>query len=337
MLHRFGVRATALALFFVLFLGSTLAVRAQASTYIAGTVSDGGSPVADHEVTLAGNNLTLRTKTDTHGHFTFNALTVGTYTISTPGRSGATSTQVDLTSAGATVTLDMAGVKEIGRVSVSSSPVVRASGSDTVVTGTQLSRSPGGSSLPDILTQIPTAARGSNGQIHVNGDHNGLNYIVDGVQIPEGLNRVLGNEIDPANIGFAEIIEGAYPAQYGDRFAAVVNISTRSKTGPPGANVDLTGGSYGLFDTVVGAHTPLGNGALYVGSRLARNDRVLDPPVPGFVHDQGSTTSQFLRYSTLVNGADTLTFDLTHSLQTFQIPPDTSSGTPAVTDDDESQ
>jgi hypothetical protein len=335
--NSFRAKLAVFALLFALIANVTPA-SAQASTSLSGTVSAGGNPAANVTVTVSGNNLTLHTSTDAQGHFSFNALTVGTYTVSVPGSNGPVSTQVDLTSSGAAVTLDTAGLKQIGKVTVARSPVSRASGTDVTINQEQLSRAAASSSLSDILVQLPSAARGSNGQIHINGDHNGLDYVIDGIEIPEGLNRVVGNEIEPANIGFVEILEGAYPAQFGDRFAAVVNISTKSQTGPAAGNIDLRGGSYSLFDAIVSAHTPVGDGgSLYVGTRSFRDGRALDPPVPDAVHDAGSTASQFLRLSLPVHTTDTLTFDLTHSLQTYQVPPDTSSGTPAMTDDDEVQ
>jgi hypothetical protein len=334
----FGARVAAFALALAFIASSSLSALAQAATFINGTVSAAGKPVSGATVTLSGSNLTRHATTGPAGQFSFNALSVGTYTVSVPGSSGAVTTRVDLTSAGATVTLDTAPIKEIGRVSVTSARAARTSGTDTIVTGEQLARGPAANSLPDILTQLPTAARGSNGQIHINGDHNGINYIVDGIQVPQGLNRVLGNEIDPSSIGFAEVLEGAYPAQYGDKFAAVVNISTRSKTGPPGAELDLRAGSFAVADSVISAHTPVGSdGSLYVASRFFRDGRALDPPVPNAVHDAGSAASQFLRLSLPLRGTDTLTLDLSHSLQSFQIPPDTSNGLPAATDDNEYQ
>ena len=333
-----AARLWALAVGLAFLAGAAHPASAQAATSITGTVTSAGKPVPATTVTLTGNNLTLRTPTSAQGTFRFNALGIGTYTVSVPGPAGAVTTVVDLTSAGAAVTLDTAPIKRIGSVTVNRAPVSRASGTDTVITSAQLEHGATVNSLPDILSQIPTAARGSNGQIHINGDHNGVNYLIDGVQIPEGLNRVLGNEIDPADIGFAEILEGAYPAQYGDKFAAVVDISTKSKTGPPGASLDLRGGSYDLYESVVSAHTPVGaGGSLYVGARMFRDARALDPPVSDAVHDGGSDASQFLRFSLPVHGLDTLTLDLTHSLQTFQLPPDTSNGTPAATDDNEVQ
>jgi hypothetical protein len=335
-MFRAPIRAALLSTaFFILCASSAFA---QSLTYLTGTVTTNGKPAPNTPVTLAGSNLKLRTTTNARGGFSFSGLTVGSYTVSVPGAKGTVSDEVILTSAGYSVTLETSGLKEIGRAVVSQTPVSRASGTDYLVTGDQLARSAVANSLPDILLQAPTAARGSNGQVHINGDHNGINYIVDGIEIPEGLNRVLGNEIDPANIGFAEILEGAYPAQYGDRFAAVVDISTKAKTGPAGATFDARGGSYSLYDNVIGYHTPIGSGgSLYAGARLFQDDRALDPPVPDAVHNGGSIASQFIRLSLPVHGQDTVTFDLTHSLQTFQLPPDTSSGTPASTDDNEVQ
>ena len=291
-LCRAALTALALIALSVSMIGMTAIAFAQSSTSLSGRVIADGKPVANATVTAAGPSGVLRAVTRSDGSFTFAAINVGTYRVSTPGPQREVSATVDVTSNGAAVTLDTSTIAEIGRVLVSQLPVNRSSGSDVVVNGGQLAHAAVSNSLPDILVQSPAAARGSNGQIHMNGDHNGINYVVDGVQIPEGLNRVLGNEIDPSDIGFAELIEGAYPAQYGDKFAGVLNISTRSKTGPAGGTFDQRVGSYNLYDTVLGFHTPVAtNASLYVGARFFHDSLALDPPVLDPVHDAGSITS----------------------------------------------
>jgi hypothetical protein len=40
-------------------------------------------------------------------------------------------------------------------------------------------------------------------------------------------------EIDPSDISFVDVIEGAFPAQYGLRFGSTLNISTRAGTARP--------------------------------------------------------------------------------------------------------
>lgn len=337
-LHRAAHVALALILICTTLVASRSGAAAQTSTSLSGTVTADGKPVAGAIVTAIGASVTLHATTDANGAFRFNTLTAGEYTVSVVGPDGPVTTDVAVASGGATVALDLSRLQEIGHTATSYAPSSRASGTDFVISGDQIAHSAVGYSLPNILVQAPVAARGSNGQIHLNGDHNGIDYVVDGVALPEGLNRVLGNEIDPSTIGFGELIEGAYPAQYGDRFGGVFNISTKAKTGPAGFSLETGNGSYGESDNIVGYHTPLGSGgSFYAGARFERTNWALDPPVPNPVHDAGSIASQFARLTLPMGGEDTLTFDLTHALQTFQIPPDTSSGSPASTDDDEFQ
>lgn len=318
-----------------------LAALAQAQSFITGTVVADGKPVAQTAVTLSGNNLTLHATTNAAGSFTFSGLTVGQYLVGVQSVDGrAVETPVTLTSGGATLRIDAGAAAEIGRIVVQSpqAAVNHASGTDFVVNAEQISRAAYPLSFPNILLQAPTAARGSNGQIHLNGDHNGLNYVIDGVQVPEGLNRVLGNEIDPGSIGFMEILEGAYPAQFGDKFAGVVNITTRAQSGPAGGSVQIDGGAYNTYQALANYHMPVGNGGgLSFGGRVAQTSWALDPPVPNPVHDNGSTAAQYLRLNLPLRGTDTLNFSVAHSYQTFQIPPDTNSGVPANTADNEYQ
>jgi hypothetical protein len=174
--------------------------------------------------------------------------------------------------------------------------------------------------------------------VHLNGDHGVITYNIDGVELPQALNREIGSEIDPNDISFLDVIEGAYPAQYGLRFGAVLNITTRAGTGPAGFDGDLQYGSYNNFDQTIGYHAPLPNGGgLDVAVRNQQSTRELDPPDSDSPHNNGSDTNQFLRL-TLPGGKNDFT-DLTmiHSFQTFQIPNDIQFGEPAQTDDNQTQ
>lgn len=336
MICKIVLPALAAALFFW-----GLPVRAPAqAVFVQGQVLDGaGRPVAGASVRIEGENLSLSTRTDGAGDFTFTTLTVGSYRLTASKGSQSVSESAEVSSAGLRVNMTLASLGTIARAVVTGNPVARRSGTDLAIGGAQLERMPSGTSLPSILTQLPSAATGSNGQVHINGDHNGINYYLDGVQVPSNLNRVLGTEIDPSDIGYLEVLEGAYPAQYGDRFAAVLNVGTRAFAGTPGFDSEISGGSFGTYDGIFGGHTPLGSqgGSISFASRLERSDWAIDPAVANPVHDAGSDANQFLRISLPVNGADTINFDAIHSLQTFQIPPDVANGVPATTDDDEFQ
>jgi hypothetical protein len=326
----------------VALLAAFLPICAQAQTvFVDGTVVDeNGHPVAGATVRISGQNITLTKTTDAAGHFAFTTLTAGTYQLSASKGDLRASEPIDASSSGLTLTITLAKLTTIGRVVVATNnPVARKSGTDVTIDSAQLAHLPTGSSLPSILTQLPSAAQGSNGQIHINGDHNGLNYYIDGVQVPANLNRVLGTEVDPSDIGYLDVLEGAYPAQYGDKFAAVLNIGTKANAGPAGFEVSANGGSFDTYQGSFSAHAPVGSrgGSVTLAAFAGRNSWGLDPPVTDPVHNESSDANQFLRLSLPVAGSDTLNFDAIHSLQTFQIPPDTSNGVPPATDDDEYQ
>lgn len=329
----------AAALSIVLVLGALSTADAQSTTYVTGVVTLQNAPLADADVELVGNNLDIHRTTDAQGRFTFNGLGVGEYTLSAKKGNASASQSIDLTSTGATVSLQAAQLQEIGHVVVANRPsVAQGSGTDVILDSQTLTKLPDTQNMPNILMQLPDAARGSNGQIHLNGDHNGISYIIDGVPLPEELNRVLGNEIDPSTIGFMNVVEGAYPAQYGNHFAGILDIGTKAYSGPAGANFDGTIGSYNYYNGIVNFHAPVGRGgSIVVSGRLSQDGRALDPPGQTMLHDTGSDASQFVRLSLPTNGSDFLNVDVIHSLQTFQIPPDLSQGVPAQTDDNEYQ
>jgi len=311
---------------------------AAAATSLTGTVTQNGAPVAGVVVIAAGNNFTAQATTDAKGHFSFAALPFGTYSIiATAGDLHAEAT-LDIGSSGANITLVLVQLKTIGRSSVVASPAVKGSGADVTLNSTFLTRAPSADSFPETLIQLPGTARGANGVVHMNGDHGVIDYDIDGVSLPQSLNRQIGSEINPNDVSFVDVIEGAYPAQYGLRFGSVLNITTRSGTGPAGFDGSLEYGSFNTVDQVLGYHAPLPNGGGYdVAISNSRTTRALDPPDANSPHDNGSDTNQFARI-TLANGKNDFTdITLIHSFVTDQVPNDVEFGEPANTDDNETQ
>jgi hypothetical protein len=317
-----------------------LAASAQV-IFVEGTVVDStGRPVAGARVRVTGANVSLQKTTDAAGSFAFPTLTVGKYQLAVTKAGLAVDEPVEVTSSGVNVVVVLSKLKTIAvTAAASGNPVAKRSGTDLAINSGQLAHLPAGSSMPGILAQLPSAAMGSNGQVHINGDHNGLNYNIDGVQVPANLNRVVGNEIDPSDIGYLDVLEGAYPAQYGDKFAAVLNIGTKANAGPAGYNASIGGGSFGTYNGSYAAHMPVGShgGSVSLAAYAGQDTWGIDPSVSNPVHNASSDTNEFLRLSLPVNASDTLNFDAIHSLQTFQIPPDTANGVPAATDDNEYQ
>ena len=334
--HYPGGALRALAVIVFVLLASAGGALAQTSTAtLSGTVSAANLPVAKAAVTARGSNLTVRAQTDARGVFSV-ALPIGTYDVDVVAPQGSGALRVDLTTAGANITVALSQLKEIGRSAVTSRPPVRGSGTDLSLNAEALTRSPAGGSLPNLLIQLPGAARGANGVVHINGDHGDINYIVDGVQIPQELNRVVGSEFDPNDVAFVEALQGAYPAQYGERFASVININTRNGAGPPGFIGDLNFGSYAATDATIGYHTNVGKGSLVVAARNQRGNRGLDPPNFDSPHNAFSNANQFLRF-TQPAGPNFLNVTVSRSYQTYQIPNDVANGQPASTNGNETQ
>jgi hypothetical protein len=328
----------ALLLFVLAALGVPIRSDA-AAAFIGGTVEHAGKAVPGAAVTATGNNLVLHTRTDAQGRFAFSTLPVGSYTLQATGDGAEATASVDLSSGGATVDLVLGGLRTIGSATAtvrSSAPSLRGSGTDLSLNATLLTRAPGGGSFPRILVQLPGAARGANGVVHLNGDHGDINYIVDGVSIPQELNRIVGAEFDPADAAYIEVLQGAYPAQYGNRFASVVNISTRSGQGQAGYTVDISGGSYAGLDSTLGYHQPVGKGSLVSAVRSNRTDRGLDPPDFASPHNAASNANQFIRL-TEPRGNDFFNVTVSHSYATYQIPNDVTNHEPARVDDNQTQ
>src|SRR3981081_3611101 len=107
-----------------------------------------------------------------------------------------------------------------------------------------ISNIPQGENAPlnQVLLRAPGVVQDSFGQIHVRGDHANVQYRLDGVQLPEGLslfNNILATRYaDPMSL-----LTGALPAQYGLHTAGIVDITVKSGTTNPGAEVSVTGGS----------------------------------------------------------------------------------------------
>jgi hypothetical protein len=314
---------------------TTAAPAAAATTMLTGVVVSAGAPVANAQVTASGDNVSQKTRTGATGRFTFANLTPGSYLVSATGDGGEAATSIDLPASGADITLKLSA-KRLGIISVTAAPPIRRSGTDVTLNREALSRSPAAGSFPELLIQLPGAARGANGVVHINGDHGDINYVVDGVSIPQELNRNIGSEFNPNDISFIDVLEGAYPAQYGERFASVLNISTRNSVGVAGYSGAADAGSFGLLDTTLGYQSPVGTGSLVAAFRDDVTQRGLDPPNPTSPHNGASDANQFVRY-TLPHGNDDVNVTISHAYRTFQIPLDIIGGQPPSSDDNETQ
>lgn len=314
------------------------AFAAAPSSFLSGTVTNAGAAVAGAAVTAEGNNVTVSTTSDAKGHFSFPPLALGTYQVEARKGDLRALLRIDLGSDGAVVALSLRLLKQIGDVVVSRSLPIKGSGSDVTLNQTDLTRLPFNNSFPEMLIQLPGAVRGANGVVHINGDHGVINYQVNGVALPQGLNRDIGSEIDLNDLSYVDVIEGAYPAQYGLKFGSILNLTTKSGLGAPGFDGNTTVGSYTDVNSTIDYHAPLAGGGGYTVSLGGwQSTRGLDPPDFNAPHNAASNFNQYANVAIPAGGNNFTNLTFVHGYGTYQIPNDVGYGEPATTDDSETQ
>ena len=113
------------------------------------------------------------------------------------------------------------------------------------ITSKAIDAQPGGENtlLNQVILQAPGAAQDSFGQLHIRGEHNGLQYRLNGIIIPEGIS-VFGQTLDPRLAESVKLITGALPAEYGDRTAGIIDVQTKTGLFDEGGQIGVYGGSH---------------------------------------------------------------------------------------------
>ncbi len=113
------------------------------------------------------------------------------------------------------------------------------------ITAKDIQAQPGGDNaqLNSVVLRMPGVAQDSFGQLHVRGEHNGIQYRLNGIILPEGIS-VFGQTLDPRLADSVRLITGALPAEYGLRTAGIIDIQTKSGVFENGGAVSLYGGSH---------------------------------------------------------------------------------------------
>src|SRR5262249_44862697 len=108
---------------------------------------------------------------------------------------------------------------------------------------------PGGDNvqLNQVMLQVPDAAQDSFGQLHIRGDHNGLQVRLNGAILPDGIS-FFGQTLPPRMIQSMKLITGSLPAEYGLRSAGIIDLTTRSGALQPGGEITMYGGSHSSLE-----------------------------------------------------------------------------------------
>jgi len=301
---------------------------------VHGTVLDpSGAAIigATVEIQNPVSHSTQTTKTDNRGDFSFFNVQYNNYhlTVTAPGfQSGAQ--DIDVRSAlpvEVKVNLKIGSATQTVEVTAEAGDLVEA----TPVTHTDIDRAlldklpleSQSSSLSSLVTLAsPGVAADSNGLFHGLGDHASNSFSLDGQPITDQQSKVFSNQIPVDAVQSMEVIEGAPPAEYGDKTSLVIDVTTRSGLGAttPHGDVSL---SYGTFGSTNGSFD-LSYGGQSWGNFIAVSGlgtgRFLDGPEFQVYHDHGNEQNAFDRVDWKPNEADSLTVNLEFTRSWFQTP-----------------
>src|SRR5271154_3546083 len=312
-----------------LFLGA--AVFATVFGTVRGIVHDPQHrPVAGSEVVLKAktSDYTQHTKTSANGDFQFDAVPLGSYTVtvSDPAFAALEQSVTVLSGTAPILHFEMHIATQNQSVTVSAEAAPGQTESitpSTLVDRQEIAETPGASrtnSLAMITDYVP-GSYFTHDQLHVRGGHQ-VSWLIDGVTIPNtNIASNLGPQIDPNDIDTLEAQRGSYSADFGDRTYGVFNIAPR--TGFERNNEAELVASFGNFyqsndQLNFGGHS---NRFAYYGSVNGnRTDLGLQTPTSAVVHDAANGFGAFTSLIYNADSANQLRFVAQVRRDFYQIP-----------------
>jgi outer membrane receptor protein involved in Fe transport len=186
-----------------------------------------------------------------------------------------------------------------------------------------IAAAPGGDNtlLNQVIMQAPDVAQDSFGQFHVRGEHNGLQYRLNGIILPEGIS-VFGQTLDPRLISSMSVVTGALPAEYGLRTAGIIDITTKNGLQAPGGAVSLYGGSHGTVEPSFNYAGGAGQFSYLVTGSFLRNDLGIESPDGSSnpIHDHTKQYHGFGYFEDILDEQNRVALMLGSSVGRFQIP-----------------
>lgn len=325
-------RALYVCLFLAVFAAVSNAQTGNSST-ITGTVTDPtgavipGAIVTIHDPVSGFQSSAITDKT---GAFSFPNVPFNPYHLSVTAKGFSSYAQdVEVRSSvpvDVKITLSVAGAATTVTVEAAADLIETDSTAHTDIDRTLFDKLPlesPSSSVSSLVTLAsPGVAADSNGLFHGLGDHAENSFSVDGQPVTDQQSKVFSNQIPVDSIQSLEVIDGAPPAEYGDKTSLVIDVTTRSGEGVTTPHGAVTA-SYGTFGTS-NAGFDLAYGGQKWGNFISvsglDSGRFLDPPEFTVMHDKGNEENIFDRVDYRLSNADSLQLNLGYTRSWFQNP-----------------
>jgi outer membrane receptor for ferrienterochelin and colicins len=187
----------------------------------------------------------------------------------------------------------------------------------------EINAEPGGQNvqLNQVLLQAPDVVQDSFGQLHVRGDHNDLQYRLNGIILPEGIS-VFSQTLDPRLIASLNLVTGALPAEYGLETAGIIDLTTQSGLLKPGGYVSMYSGSHSTLEPAAEVSGSAGSFSYFATADMLRNDLGIESPDGSSepLHDHSTQGHAFGYFEDILGSNDRLSLILGTSDDEFEIP-----------------
>jgi hypothetical protein len=316
---------------FVAFLWLGTAAFATVFGTVRGIVHDPQHrPVPGSEVVLKAksSDYTQKTQTDANGEFHFDAVPLGSYTVSVsePSFAGQELSVTVLSGTAPILHFEMHIASQNQSVTVSAEAAPGQTESvtpTTLIDREEIQRTPGATrtnSMAFITDYVP-GAYFTHDQLHVRGGHQ-VSWLIDGVSIPNtNIASNLGPQVDPKDIDAVEMQRGSYAADFGDRTYGIFDVLPRTGFARNNeAELVLSAGNFYQTDDQInlGGHT--NRFAYYASANGNRTNLGLQTPTSAVLHDAANGYGGFVSLIYNVDSQDQLRFVAQARRDYYQVP-----------------
>jgi outer membrane receptor protein involved in Fe transport len=289
-------------------------------------------PVSGAQARLQANDsaFTMTAETGDDGEFHFDAVPLGTYTVTADAAGFTSQSQLLVVVSGSAPVLhyQLAVATTKQEVTVTASPEDLNPDSPRraiLIDQDQISRYAGVDAANSfkIITGFVPGSYMVHDQLHVRGGHQ-VTWAIDGVPVPNtNIASNVGPQFNPKDVSYLQAETGSYSAEYGDRTYGVFNIAPN--TGferDRQAELILSYGNYDQTDNwlSIGDHTS--KFAYYLSAGGNSTEWGLEPPTSVNLHNQAYGGGAFTSLIYNRNPKDQFRFDAGLRLDYYQVPND---------------
>ena len=307
---------------------------------VYGTVTDSTThaPVASAQVSVQdGDRIIVNTLTDAFGRYRAHGVSSGKYTLYVrvlgfrPFQQAivVANTDVHVDAALSTTALELGAVEVTTGVPIS----IDTRSGDQTYDQNRTHASPTTTTSQLIQQSVAGAVRAPTGEVHIRGQHAEYTYFLDGVPVPSGVSGSLNELFDPAIVNSINFKTGGWDAEFGNKNAAIIDVTTRIPAGGFHMNASGFGGAFNTNGQSLNASTNQGKfgffGALSRQSTDMRREPVLFDTVtfkPFNFHNHGEDLFAFGKMQYTPSASDVVNFEGNLTRTRFQVPFDSTGG-----------